>query len=170
MTINIVRAVFLISCALLTLSIGSYVEAAPSARKRYQSPDKTLIAFVRTSKASEAMEESRVEIRSASGRIMAKTDYTSRDAEHGYGVIKAIWTADSQFFVYSLESSGGHQPWHSPVFYFRRKDNKFINLDRQLKDAVMNPQFSVQHPDKVTVELYFTKKKKTVSLSSLSQK
>jgi hypothetical protein len=108
-----------------------------------------------------------VEIKSAAGKVLARTDYSSEDGEHGFGVTKAAWTPDSRFFVYSLESSGGHQAWHSPVRFFSRGTARTLSLDDKLGDAVMNPQFKVDAPDKVTVELWFGKKELTVSLSSL---
>src|SRR5262245_23420284 len=83
--------------------------------KKYQSPDRAIVAVIKSTKAPEATEESSCEFRSASGKILARKSYASADGEHGYGVIKAAWTPDSQFFVYSLASSGGHQAWHSPV-------------------------------------------------------
>lgn len=118
----------------------------------------------------EATDESEVLVQTASGKILGRRNYRSEDGEHGFGVTKAQWTPDSQFFVYSLDSSGGHQAWHSPVQYFSRKSDSFVSLDDALNDAVMNPQFSVEAPDKVTVELYFGKKTSTVSLSSLKNK
>jgi len=55
-----------------------------------------------------------------------------------------------RYFVYSLESSGGHSAWHSPVQYFSRARNKIVSLDDALNDAVMNPQFLLSAPDNVT--------------------
>ena len=126
-----------------------------------------MVAIVRSGKALEATDESRVELRTKSGKLLAKRDYSSSDGEHGYGVTKAAWTPDSQFFVYSLESSGGHSSWHSPVQFYSRKKNSFASLDDALNDAVMNPQFTVSAPDRVTVELWFSKETRTVALSSL---
>jgi hypothetical protein len=106
-------------------------------------------------------------LRTKSGVLLVRRDYSSEDGEHGYGVTKAAWTPDSQFFVYSLENSGGHQAWNSPVRFFSRRSNKILSLDNALHDAVTNPDFALAAPDKVTVELYFSKREVTVSLSSL---
>ena len=103
-------------------------------------------------------------------RVLARRNYGSEDGEHGYGVTKAAWTPDSQFFVYSLESSGGHQSWHTPVQFFWRSENKIISLDDALKDAVTNPQFLLSAPDCLTVEVMLSKQTKTVSLHDLSRK
>lgn len=137
--------------------------------EKYTSPDGTQVAVVRSGRVSEATDESRVELRTSAGTVSAKRDYTSPDGEHGYGVTKAAWTPDSQYFVYSLESSGGHQAWHTPVWVFSRKEGKFLNLDRALQDSVSNPQFLVSAPDRITVELYFSKQTRTVALRQLKR-
>lgn len=134
---------------------------------KFESPDGAITALVRFTKTLESTSESRIELRTRGGRVLLKQDYSSEDGEHGYGVSKASWTPDSQFFVYSLESSGGHSAWHSPVQFFSRTQKKIVNLDDALNDAVMNPQFLVSAPDKVTVELWSSKERRTVSLSQL---
>jgi hypothetical protein len=114
--------------------------------------------------------ESRVELRSKSGEMLAQRDYSSADGQHGYSVTKAAWTPDSNFFVCILANSGGHQPWHSPVEFYSRAQDKIFSLDDALHDAVTNNQFTVTAPDRVTVELYFSETTRTVSLSSLVPK
>jgi len=144
--------------------------ARPRTVEEYRSPDNALVAVVSSSQVPEAERESRVEIRLRSGKVLAKKNYSSEDGEHGYGVSKAAWTPNSQFFVYSLESSGGHAPWHSPVQFYSRSFGSIQSLDDALNDAVMNPDFSVNAPDKVKVELWFSKRVLTVSLSSLKNR
>src|SRR5207248_11363542 len=139
---------------LLTGLCGGAQQQADSPQiQKFSSPDGKIVAFVRSRKAPEATSESRVELRSQNGRVLARRNYGSEDGEHGYGVTKAAWTPDSQFFVYSLESSGGHQSWHTPVQFFWRSENKIISLDDALEDAVTNPQFLLSAPDCLTVEL-----------------
>jgi hypothetical protein len=160
--LGLISAVLLsaLPCAAQRLTNSSQTEKFPS-------PDGTISAFVRSNKAPEATKESRIELRSQHGRILASRDYMSKDGEHGHGVTMAAWTPDSQFFVYSLESSGGHQAWHTPVQFFSRSKNKFVSLDDALKDEVTNPRFLVTAPDSVTVELMSMKLTKTVSLQGL---
>ncbi len=146
---------------------GAQKYTFPSHTENFKSPDGMLVAVVRSKHALEATDESRIELRTPAGIVSAKRDYTSEDGEHGYGVTKAAWTPDSQFFVYSLESSGGHQAWNSPVWFFSRKENKFLSLDHALNDAVSNPEFHISAPDRVTVELYFSKQTRTVALHRL---
>jgi hypothetical protein len=154
-------------CFLLPAICSGQKQSASSNVVKYRAPDGAIVAVVASSQAPEATIESVVELRTKSGKLVTRRDYRSKDGEHGYGITKASWTPDSQFFVYSLESSGGHSAWHSPVQFFSRRRNKILSLDDALKDAVMNPQFVVAPPDKVTVELYFSRKEVTVSLASL---
>ena len=153
------------------LLIASFCNAQKQAHslhtEEFPSPDRRVVAFVRSTKAPEATIESRVELRSENGRVLARFSYVSGDGEHGYGITKAAWTPNSRFFVYSLESSGGHQSWHTPIQFFSRSDNRVVRLDDVLKDAVSNPQFVISAPDRVTVELWFSKQTKTVSLGQL---
>jgi hypothetical protein len=135
---------------------------------QHEFPDKAIVAIVFSS-GSPGHEgyESRVEVRSKSGKLLVQRGYVSADGQHGYKVQKAAWTPDSNFFVYSMETSGGHQPWHSPVNYYSRAQNRFRSLDDALHDAVANPQFSISASDRVAVELWFSKAMRTVSLSAL---
>ena len=135
--------------------------------ERITSPDGTITALVRSRRAPEATKESRIELRSHGGRVLVSRNYASKDGEHGYGLTKGAWTPDSQFFVYSLESSGGHQAWHTPVQFFSRHNKTIVSLDITLRDAVANPQFLVSAPDFVTVQLKSSGQTKTVSLRGL---
>lgn len=134
------------------------------------SPDRSMFALIRYPMISGTTTESRIQFTTIDGRILAERNYTSEDGKHGYGITRAAWTPDSQFFVYKLESSGGHDSWHTPVHFFSRKDNKFVELDPLLNDAVSNTlQFLVSPPDRVTVDLWFSKQTRTVSLGHLPQ-
>jgi hypothetical protein len=161
--------VIVIAAIAVTLGVGSgygQQSTAPSEVMTSPSPDRSLVAIVTYFQKGGAPGESKVELRTRSGQELAQWSYLSDDGEHGYGVAKMQWTPDSQFFVYSLESSGGHQPWHSPVQYFSRKGTRFLSLDNALGGAVMNPDFGVAAPDEVTVDLY-PNKNASVSLSKL---
>ena len=61
---------------------------------------------------------------------------------------KAAWTPDSSFFVYSMSSSGGHQPWNSPVNYISVHDSKVRSLDDYI-GAVTEPEFELKAPDTI---------------------
>jgi hypothetical protein len=167
-TKSLPRRIAIAATAMLLLgSAASQKRTTPRTVEKYRSPDNALVAIVTSTQVPEATRESRVEIRLKAGKVLAKMNYSSENGEQGYGVTKAVWTPDSQYFVYSLESSGGHQAWHSPVQFYNRRHSKIQSLDDALNDSVMNPDFTISAPDKVRVELWFSKKDLTVSLSSL---
>jgi hypothetical protein len=97
----------------------------------YQSPDGNLTAVVLPAdpslQATPDM-ESRVEIRARDGRKLASRDYASPKGANGYYVEQAQWTRDSQFFVFSLVSSGGHTPWQLPIEIFSRERKAFFKF------------------------------------------
>lgn len=73
-------------------------------------------------------QESRIEIRR--GRAVVKRrSFASEDGEHGFGVTKAAWTPNGQFFIFSMQSSGGHQPWHWPQYVYSVRTNRLYYLD-----------------------------------------
>jgi len=119
--------------------------------KRYLSPDGKYQAFViALPRGSYGAGESQVVIKTKDGRTLVSKSYGSEDGEHGFGVEKAQWTPDSNFFVYSMSSSGGHQPWHSPVYFFSIHDFKIRSLDDHV-GAVTDPDFELSAPDTVRV-------------------
>jgi hypothetical protein len=96
----------------------------------YPSPDQRLRAVIIPvgRKGFEAL-ESRIEIRDAGGRLLRWRSFASADGEHGRVLRRAEWTADGQFFVFNADSSGGHQPWNLPIFFYSRSENRFYSLD-----------------------------------------
>jgi hypothetical protein len=68
--------------------------------------------------------ESRVVIRTRSGETITAKDYSSPRGENGLYVVEAKWSPDSQFFVYSMSSSGGHSPWSYPIMVFSRQQKR----------------------------------------------
>jgi dipeptidyl aminopeptidase/acylaminoacyl peptidase len=158
----------LLFLAAVVFLLGAHDRTLAQDVQRLESPDGTIVAIITSSGKRPSLFESQVELRSKSGREIVRKGYHSDDGNHGYGVSNAEWTPDSQFFVYSLESSGGHSPWHSPVDFFSRKSAKISSLDDELHDSVMNPMFKIDPPDTVTVELWFSKTGRKVSLSSLA--
>lgn len=113
----------------------------------FDSPDKALQAkVIPIGQRSFGGGESRIEIRGTNGRRIYSISYSSPDGEHGWNVVHAAWTPDSKFFVYSLQSSGGHQAWHSPIKFYCRLDNKLRSLDKRL-GPVTDPKFSIEAPD-----------------------
>jgi len=81
--------------------------------------------------------------------------FASFDGEHGHGIVQSAWSPNSEYFVFSTESSGGHQPWHSPMFVYSRRANAIYELDECVPDvAVVAPDFVLTGPQfaRVTVD------------------
>jgi len=116
--------------------------AAPESNS-YASPDGLLLAKVVT---ANKRGESRVEIHKKDGGLLVAEDYSSPDGEHGQAVCHAGWTPDSQFFVFSTQNTGGHAPWARPTFFYSRKLNRVIGLDK-LIGAVTECAFGLRAPD-----------------------
>jgi hypothetical protein len=72
--------------------------------------------------------ESRVVIRNSKGDTLTSKDYSSPRGTNGYYVFNAKWSPDSQFFVYSMSSSGGHSPWSFPMMVYSREKNRIAGL------------------------------------------
>jgi hypothetical protein len=72
--------------------------------------------------------ESRVVFRSSSGDTLTSQDYSSPRGTDGYYVAVGQWSPDSQFFVFSLISSGGHSPWSFPMKVYALKKNAVANF------------------------------------------
>lgn len=157
---------------LMTACLLFFPMHVSSAQKsdRFASPDGEIVAIVVHVGKEQGLEahESRVEVRTKEGMLLCVANYSSQDGEHGYGIAKAEWTPDSQFFVYSMQSSGGHQPWHAPVEFYDRRQKKIVSLDDALNDNVADPKFSIEKPDRVTVTLYSSMRQVSIKLSKLS--
>jgi|GEM_PF-4199934 hypothetical protein len=99
-----------------------------------RSPNRALAATIISLKQVHAYGDSpsRVQIRKADGHQLASLDFSTYP-DQGYTVKSAAWTADSRFFVCTVSSSGGHSPWHRPIFYYSRNRNRFYSLDLALK-------------------------------------
>ena len=132
--------------------------------QKYVSPDGKLHALVvPVGKAGDGPRESRVEVRNSGGKFLLSRSFASKDGEHGYVVYRADWTADSQFFVFSVGSSGGHQPWHSPIYFYCRSDSRLRLLDDYL-GPITDPNFMLSAPDTI----HATKLKKYGDLESVA--
>src|SRR5574337_1125543 len=134
--------------ALVAVVLWASCASAGEARE-YRSPDGRYRAVVvALPGAPYGSGESRVELRSAGGTVLCSRTYGSANGEHGFGVERVAWTADSQFFVYSMSSSGGHQAWHFPTDFISVKDRRVRSLDDFL-GPITDPDFEVNAPDLV---------------------
>jgi hypothetical protein len=112
------------------------------------SPDHQLRACVVEVGKFPPLNESRVEIRDTSGKLVASRNFGSPKGDQGRSVVHSAWTPDSNFFVFSTRSSGGHSPWHWNTYFYSRKKNDFAQLDDTI-GPVIKPNFKVQAPDVV---------------------
>ena len=99
--------------------------------------------------------ESRVVIRSSSGDTLNSEDHSSPRGEQGYYVTSAKWSPDSEFFVYSLSSSGGHQPWSFPIMVFSRKRKAFAKFSDMIHDKpTVSGDFEFSGPHTLTAKTW----------------
>jgi hypothetical protein len=135
--------------------------------RQYTAPDgRAHVVVVPVSKESGRSEyESRIEFQSSDGKISSVLDYSSDDSEHGFGVAKGEWTPDSQYFVFSLTSSGGHQPWHAPTQFFNRMDGTVRTLDDYFTAGISKADFWIIAPNTVKTEFWEGKEGKSVPVS-----
>jgi hypothetical protein len=91
--------------------------------------------------------ESRVVIRSSKGETLTSKDYSSPRGANGYYVVAAKWSPDSQFFVYSMSSSGGHSPWSYPMAVYGRGKNRIAAFSDMIKgNPTLSPDFNFTAP------------------------
>jgi hypothetical protein len=113
----------------------------------YESPAGALRAIVVTTPAG----ESRTVVQMGPNRLLLTRDECSRDGAHGYGVVRAAWTGDSQFLVVSTEPSGGHQPWSRPIWVYSSAKNRIFELSKF--GLVPTGAFTLRAPDQVDVPI-----------------
>ena len=147
--------------AALSLSLG-FLLAAGAHELMWRcpgttSPDQRLRACVWSGgKHPAPLDEARIEVHDPSDRVLASKDFRSPDGEHGRNVQKSQWTPDSQFFVFSTASSGGHSPWHWQTYFYDRRQNQFRELD-DFTGPVIKREFMLSAPDWVEVTVQGTK-------------
>ncbi len=120
----------------------------------FVSPDKALRASIYPADVSlDATPdmESRVVIRSSAGDTLTSKDYSSPRGMNGYYVYNAKWSPDSQFFVYSMTSSGGHSPWSFPIMVYGRKSSLIANFSDMIDGKpTLSGEFEFAGPHTVT--------------------
>jgi hypothetical protein len=116
----------------------------------FTSPDRKMIASVfATDKSLNATPdmESNVAISSIGGAALASKDYSSPGGANGYYVVNAKWSPDSQFFAYSMMSSGGHSPWSFPIWVYSVKKNQFASFSDMISGSpTISEMFTVAGP------------------------
>jgi hypothetical protein len=99
--------------------------------------------------------ESRVVFRSSSGDTLTSQDYSSPLGTNGYYVASALWSPDSQYFVFSLISSGGHSPWSYPMKVYSLKKNLIANFSDMIGgNPTVSDQFRFSGPHTVVASTW----------------
>jgi hypothetical protein len=126
-----------------------------SSKKEYKAKDGSRVSVVPVGKPPDHPRdsESRIEFYSAH-QMLCALDYSSEDGEHGFGVVKAAWTPDNNYFVFSLTSSGGHQAWHAPTLFYNVRDNSIHSLDSYVDAGISKGAFTLQDPNVVLTEVW----------------
>jgi hypothetical protein len=124
----------------------------------YPSPDAALRALVLPADISlDATPdmESRVVLRTSTGNTLTSKDHSSPRGMDGYYVVTAKWSPDSQFFVYSLSSSGGHSPWSFPMMVYGRKKNVIAAFSDLIGgNPTVSGDFGFAGPHSVTASIW----------------
>lgn len=147
----------------LILIMSFFVPALRSqkeaARKEYRSEDGSRVAISAIRKWTRDHDyislESKLEFYSPDNKLLCALDYSSEDHEHGFGVVKAAWTPDNDYFVFSLTSSGGHQAWHAPTLFYSARDHEIRSLDNYVAGAIgiSKADFTLRPPNTVVTEV-----------------
>jgi hypothetical protein len=120
----------------------------------FVSPDKALHALVfpvDISLDTTPDMESRVVVRSSAGDTVTSRDYSSPRGMNGYYVAQAQWSPDSQFFVFSMTSSGGHSPWSFPIWVFGRKSSQIVPFSDMIGGKpTLSGEFTFTAPHSLT--------------------
>ena len=115
-----------------------------SKSKEFDSPNgkyKALVTLVQN--PNNGRFEGEVTLKSKTGKILFKKSYFATDKKDGFFVVKAAWTKDSRFFVYSLSNSCRYKPRIYPTFFIstdkitRKGDSKYY--DYCLSDCCDHP-------------------------------
>jgi hypothetical protein len=61
------------------------------------------------------------------------------------------WSPDSQFFIFSTASSGGHSPWHWQTYFYDRKRKTFEEVD-DFTGPIIKRDFKLTAPDWIEVQ------------------
>ena len=149
-TMKIMIKTILLFCVLFT---GTLAIAADQT-KSIKSPDGKLTARILSiQKTKEGSPEFIIEVIDAAGKLTAKEDFTSKEGVQGLSIDKAEWSPDSQFFIFSTFSSGGHMAWQYPSFFFDCRD-KTIHRFADFLAPIAEGEFVLKSPDTISMTIW----------------
>jgi hypothetical protein len=134
------------------------------------SPDGRFIAEISSEEAQ--FTEDTVTIISRGSGFRAQFPMTSKSGANGRYVLKADWTPDSRFFVFSTFSSGAHSSWNFKTFVYSIDAMKFVSVDDKAR-PVTDKDFQLIPPHTLQVEtlnpsgIDFPSMKRTIDLAAL---
>ena len=108
------------------------------------SPDEELWAVINPTGGGS---EHRIEVENPKGGVIASTDHSSPDGQHGRSVFHADWTPDSQFFIYSQRVPADIRHGISTLLYTFDVLIRFYELD-EIIGPLVDPMFDVSPPNK----------------------
>jgi hypothetical protein len=124
----------------------------------YPSPDgalRALVLPVDVSLYATPDMESRVVIRTSKGDTLTSKDYSSPRGTNGYYVVNAKWSPDSEFFVYSMSSSGGHSPWSFPMMVYSRQKKRIAGFSDMIEGRpTLSPDFHFAGPHTLVADTW----------------
>jgi len=138
--------------ALIALSVLTLHRAQADEERQLwtaASPDKKFFAAARTIPNQELvyrrdLDGLRLVIYSGTDsptKIYASLDFPQHSIAH------LEWSPDSQFLVFTTDSSGGHSPWHSPGLVFSVTDKSFRRMDEAIGSVLSPGKFHFEPPD-----------------------
>jgi hypothetical protein len=135
---------------------SAWLPETPASKVEYKTKDGSRVIIVAAKKANqEAGQENTVEFYSPQDGKLCSLDFSSEDGEHGFGIVKAAWTPDENYFVLSLTSSGGHQAWHAPTVFFSLRNKEIRSLDSFTSAAgISQGNFTLHPPNIVLTEVW----------------
>ena len=141
-------------CAVLFCING--VAFALDQKNRYLSPDgeaESIILSVPFKATSPNWTESAIYFRDYSAEKFIFRNFASGDGEHGLFFVSGKWTPDSNYFIFTANSSGGHSPWRLRTYVYRRIQNDLLPLDEDYIEPVVSPDFSALPPHSLKIKV-----------------
>ncbi len=135
-----------IAAILVSSAVLSYAQG--HGKVIYWSPDNTLQAVIHPSpeNAPQVQPEFILELLTKTNKTICRVAFTSKDLDHGSLLVKALWSPDSKYFVFSTFSSGGHSSWHYPTFCYARSKDAVFELDELAGGPLVDSDFAILNP------------------------
>lgn len=140
------RARFTVALALV------FAATAEAKDLQFRSHDGRFVAVYRYAAGDPDLVES-VSFVSSAGHLLFADDFTNRD----YRPEKGQWSRSGRFFVYSLDSQGGHSPWRKP-FVVADMQGRRLTRDTEIHDGSSISEFRLSGRDTLSYKILDTSK------------